>query len=146
MHQSDLILSDTCFLDNEYAGYGTVEIFDQSAYQLSGNYLSGNTSQLRCPFAAYSEFQPTTPLNISTCLPANATSCQATIYEAWKEKMSRETPSPVAPSAPTAQRPTFPPRPTREPSGPTSSGAHAPRSFVLLLWLFGVGLSFGPWQ
>lgn len=150
IHQSDLILSNTCFLDNEFAGYGTVEIFDRSAFQLNGNYLSGNTSQLRCPFAAYSDVQPTTPLNITTCLAPNATTCQSTLYESWKETLARGTPSPSAPgpqSAPTAQRPTLPPRPTREPGGPTSAGGRTHGSLLrLCLWLFAVRFSFGTWQ
>lgn len=151
MHQSDVILTNTCFLDNEFAGYGTVEIFDHSAYQLNGNYLSGNTSHLRCPFAAYSDFQPTTPLNITTCLAPNATTCQSTLYESWKESLARGTPSPSAPgppSAPTAQKPTIPPRPTREPGGPTSGERNMQESrlFRLCLRLFAVGFSFGTWQ
>lgn len=48
MRQSDLNVSNSCFLNNDFAGYGTVEVLDQSTLQIDKIYLTGDTSDLYC--------------------------------------------------------------------------------------------------
>ena len=85
------MVTNSCFIENDFYGYGTVEIFDQSSYQLSGNYLSPGDAGLRCPFAAYDASIPTVRANVTYCLPADATTCQASIYKRWLASQSNST-------------------------------------------------------
>lgn len=136
--QSDIVLTNSCFIDNDFSGYGTVQIFDESAYQLDGNYVSAGDTGLRCPFVAFDLILPTAPENVTDCLPANATTCQASIYERWLATQSNApaSPGPAAPSVPSpAGRPTLPPRPTttREPTSSMVSNSPTSSAHVALV-------------
>lgn len=130
-------MTNSCFIENDFYGYGTVEIFDQSDYQLAGNYLSPGDAGLRCPFAAYDASIPTVPANVTSCLPADATTCQASIYESWLASQNDSTikvptkapmrnPTRIPSSSNSTQAPTQKPMVVPSPSNSTKFPSRAP--------------------
>ena len=112
---TDTIMTNSCFIDNNFFGFGTVELFDGSSYRAEDNYVEGTDEGIKCQFIAYSSGVPSDPTNV-TCVDADATSCQASIYNEWLKIRPAKAPT-AAPSADVA-RPT---RPTLEPVPPMPS-------------------------
>jgi hypothetical protein len=141
---TDIIMTNSCFIDNNFFGFGTVELFDDTSYRAEDNYVGGTDEGVECRFIAFSSGVPVDPENV-TCVDADATSCQASIYDEWLKIRPAKAPT-AAPSAdivrPTRPRPTSAPVPTM-PSSQTSGSSAAipvprtmPQIFVCISVLF----------
>jgi hypothetical protein len=121
---TDTIMTNSCFIDNNFFGFGTVELFDDSSYRAEDNYVGGTDGGIKCEFIAFSSGVPADPTNV-TCVDADATSCTASIYDEWLKIRPAKAPT-AAPSADVARptRPTLEPVPTM-PSSQTSGSSEA---------------------
>jgi hypothetical protein len=131
---TDTIMTNSCFIDNNFFGYGSVELFDDSSYKAEDNYVGGTDVGIKCQFIAFSSVVPSDPSNV-TCVEAEATSCQASIYNDWLKIRPAQSPT-AAPSA-KVTRPTRPtPEPVPTPSSQTSGSSAAipvPRTLPQIL-------------
>ena len=71
---SQLEVVNTCFLDNNFIGYGTVNVWDGGAYTSEGNYGTED-SELLCNFMALSDVRPEDELEV-TCVGYDLVSCR----------------------------------------------------------------------
>jgi hypothetical protein len=134
LQDTDLIMTNSCFIDNNFYGFGAVDLFGGSDYRASNNYVGGIDEGLTCQFIALSpEDLPSDPSNV-TCVDADATSCQASTYQEWLALRPAPVPT-AAPSAggqrPTQTRPTLEPAPS--PPQPTSGAFTEHVSHISLL-------------
>jgi hypothetical protein len=91
-NSSRVVVSDTCFLDNDFAGFGVVEVYGSdgdAAYEFTDNFVTGDDGT-QCPFAAImagatrpDEITSTSDVSVSSCVAAEATTCGASIYASW---------------------------------------------------------------
>ena len=90
-NSSRVVVSDTCFLDNDFAGFGVVEVYgsDAAAHEFTNNFVTGDDGT-QCPFGAVmagatrpDEISSTSEVSVSSCVAADATACGASIYSAW---------------------------------------------------------------
>lgn len=123
---TDTIMTNSCFIDNNFFGFGTVQLFDDSSYRAEDNYVGGTDEGTKCRFIAFSSGEPSDPTNV-TCVDADATSCQASIYNEWLKIRPARAPT-AAPSANVARptRPTLEPVPTTPSSQTSGSSAAIP--------------------
>jgi hypothetical protein len=95
-NSSDVVVSDTCFLDNDFVGYGVVELYGggddgdgDSTYEFTNNFVTGDDGT-QCPFAAImgaatrpDEILSADAVTVSSCVAAEASACGASIYASW---------------------------------------------------------------
>jgi hypothetical protein len=133
MQDTDIIMTNSCLIDNNFYGFGALNLFGGSSYQTRNNYLGGSDAGLKCSFIALSaENIPSNPANV-TCVDADGTSCQASTYQEWLAMRPASVPT-AAPSAggrPTQRRPTFVPAPS--PPQPISGALADHASHIALL-------------
>jgi hypothetical protein len=123
MINSDLVMTNSCFIDNRFAGFGTVEVFGEATYQVENNYVTGTDAGVHCRFISHSDTRPSDP-GSTTCIDADATSCQAgSAYQRWLALKPGTAPPRPAPS-------TKPARPTLEPA-PATSGVSVAQGSIL---------------
>jgi hypothetical protein len=93
-NSSDVVVSDTCFLDNDFVGYGVVELYGggddgDGTYEFTNNFVTGDDGT-QCPFAAImgaatrpDEILSADAVTVSSCVAAEASACGASIYASW---------------------------------------------------------------
>jgi len=62
-------IRNTCFIDNDFNGFGVVQVYDNGYYEVDNNYgmTTSSSSWLTCEFLAYAERKPGQPSDV-TCV------------------------------------------------------------------------------
>jgi hypothetical protein len=123
MINSDLVMTNSCFIDNNFAGYGTVQVFGNASFKVTNNFVTGTDAGIHCQFISQSSTIPSNPAD-TTCTDADATSCQAgSTYQTWLALRPDQGSPTAAPSASQI-------RPTAAPA-PVTSGVSMTRGSLL---------------
>ncbi|GKZ01452.1 hypothetical protein MPSEU_001095900 [Mayamaea pseudoterrestris] len=109
---SEVAIRNTCFIQNNFIGFGPVHIWDKGIFNVDGVYGDAD-DELQCTFLAYSRTQPEDASQV-TCTDYDADTCLADI-DADLIPDPVPTPQPVATPAPNDVS-----SPTRAPSDESS--------------------------
>jgi hypothetical protein len=97
---SSLEIRDTCFLENNFIGYGTVRVYDKGLFNVSGVYGDPD-AELTCNFLAYSDIEPQNALEV-TCTAYDAKTCKAANVDIPTRNPAAAVPTPAPSVTPTA--------------------------------------------
>jgi hypothetical protein len=122
---STVTIEDSCFVNNDFIGFGAIHAWSDSEITLSGNAVEGIDDDLTCQFVAASEVD--NPLEDSevTCIDAQLGSCP--LLEPKSPGVAPTNPSVVPPTqSPTAPGATAPGATLAPSKSPTSTPSAAP--------------------
>jgi hypothetical protein len=143
---STVVVEDSCFIDNDFIGYGPVQLYGGSPYTLSGNAGAGNDDDLICQFVATSDDRRPLSTDAIECIDFDIDLEQGQLCPG-QTRAPTSAPSTSAPSisnAPTAAPTTAAPTPvaTLAPSDSPTSSALSTNKHVLTLALMAIAIPF----